>query len=248
MNTSLPGAKHVPAVEDDEDDDMPDFVMTTQPVQSPSKPPPAPVPEPPPDADKTEEEEEEDILIVSQSYIPSSVENKEIVSTEPAPVTPEEPPAEAAKSVEEDLTEDWEEAVPQPDFITAAPDIEIEESAPADAARSAAETNLDGGVFSIDHTPPAVDKIIEAPAADVGFAENAALEPEADPLVFRAAKAKDGPEAVKQTEDLIDRLDGLDEGFLDAAEIERAVKSVQTLMEEIRELRARVEALEAKLK
>ena len=74
------------------------------------------------------------------------------------------------------------------------------------------------------------------------------MVPESDPVMFKAAKAKEGAEAVRQTQEFIEHLDGEDHGFLDAAEIQHTIKIVSELQEEIRKLKARIEALEARLK
>jgi len=78
--------------------------------------------------------------------------------------------------------------------------------------------------------------------------EELTIRTEKQPLTLKAAKAKEGPEAVEQTRELIERLDGADGDFLDAAEIKRAVKSISGLKEEVRRLAERVKALEERLK
>ena len=74
------------------------------------------------------------------------------------------------------------------------------------------------------------------------------LAPESEPVEFKAAKAREGAAAVRQTQEFIEHLDGEDQGFLDAAEIQRTIQIVAELQEEIRKLTARMEALEKRLK
>ena len=205
---------HVGAEEDD-DDDMPEFVMTSQPPSSPATGPAvetAPeeaAEEEPKVAEAVDEDEDSDAVFVSQTPLGTEAG----METE----TGFEDETEVAEAVDEDEGSD---AV----FVSQTP-------LGADAGLEAEKGFED-----------------EAEVAETPGDEDVNLLTDAEPVAFKAAKAKEGPEAVKQTQELIEHLDGMDGGFLDAAEIESTVQTVRELKNEIAELKARIETLEAKLK
>lgn len=75
-------------------------------------------------------------------------------------------------------------------------------------------------------------------------AEDIPLKPESEPVVFKAAKDKEGPSAIEETKELIEKLDGLDEGFLDVGEVKRGLKLLEELVLKVKELEERISALE----
>ncbi|GEM_PF-2679300 len=197
---------------------------------------------------------------------PPPAEPEPNISSEPEPAIPspplETPPAEADSDVKVVGFDDF-------DKLESSEGLSVEgTSFPPGTHTEPTDKEEDEDMPEIISTgpPPQAAPSEEAPAPaepesptvetaeDVEDAEPAAvdedipIQPAANPIVFKAAKAKEGPKAVQQTQDFIEHLDGMDKGFLDSADIERAVQIIDNLQEEIRKLTERVEALEARLK
>lgn len=216
----------------------------SQDIFSAPPPPPAPSPEPPsapppPESAPQKATEEQDVKVVGFDDFDKlaqpgglSVDGQSYAPGEAPPPTQQE-----LQEEDEGMPELAEPAGhPRPSVEPARAVSDFEE-AEAVTENEWAEEDI-GTAEPVEETEPA-QAVVD---------EELPLQTEEQPLTFKAAKAKEGPEAVKQTQQLIDHLDGADEGFLDAAEIERAVKSVSELKEELRKLAERVKALEEKMK
>jgi len=196
-----------------------------EPEPAAAEPEPEPPPETPPADDAPPSEPDAGVKVVSFDDF-DKLNSSEGLSVEAKAYAPGDAP--------EPDDEDEEDAMPD---IVAAP-------APSEppAAEAEAET-AEPPEEVIEEQPEAAEEVEEAELdADIS------MEAESDPKAFKAAKAKEGPEAVKQTQEFIEHLDGMDQGFLDAADIERTIKLVGELQEEIKNLTARIEALEERLK
>lgn len=99
----------------------------------------------------------------------------------------------------------------------------------------------------VDESRPIEDAIADSVPAQVGV-DGMPLKSDGTPVVLRAAKAKEGAEAIEQAREVIEKLDGLDEGFLDVAEVKRGLKALADLVDHVEKLAARIEVLEGRLK
>lgn len=233
------------------------------PPLQPKAPPPPKMATPPPPPVQVEEEEEEDVKIVTpedfdkighpapppqgnglkvegtgtKDLPKEEIEEEEdfpelVSSATPSGRTESVAEEETATQLpEEEKTAQVEEATPAPTQVSDAPSVSTTEPAgweldsPVDESASLEEL----ATFVVTSKP---------------VTEEIPLKPEREPVVLKAAKDKEGPSAIEETKELIEKLDGLDEGFLDVAEVKRGLKLLEELALKVKELEARLSALE----
>ena len=221
------------------------------PTARPEQPPIAAMPEPaptPPTPPAPEPEAEENIKIVTSDYF------EKFSADEPAP-EPAEPPVngftvKGAPAVNGEIEgmheeEDFPEVVAPATEVEAAPaqEPEPQEMEPAAAPPAAEEQpSLESWELEspVDESRP-IEEAIGEMAPVSASADEMPLKSDGTPVVLKAAKAKEGSAAIEQARVVIEKLDGLGEGFLDVGEVKRGLKALADLIK-------RVEALEARLK
>jgi hypothetical protein len=136
----------------------------------------------------------------------------------------------ATQLPEEEKTAQVEEAKPVSAQVSEAPSVSAEP----------ASWELDSPVDE----SASLEELATFVATSKPVTEEIPLKPEREPVVLKAAKDKEGPSAIEETKELIEKLDGLDEGFLDVAEVKRGLKLLEELALKVKELEARLSALE----
>lgn len=223
---------------------------TPSPPASPKPPPPPPV--------QIEEEEEEVKVVTAEDF--------DKIGHPPAAPLPDNG-LKVEGTGTRDLTteafddeEDFPELVSQPGTAEAAepvseetvgvkpaeeeqPEAEEAEPAPVPEAESRVEPASWELESPVDEGVP-LEKLTESLIVSRPISEEIPLKPEREPVVLKAAKDKEGLSAIEETKELIEKLDGLDEGFLDVAEVKRGLKLLEELALKVKELEERISALE----
>lgn len=222
------------------------------PAPQAAKPPPPPPPPPQPPAPKPAaaapaEVTDEDVKVVSNADF------EQLLSS---PAEPASGFAVASKHALETSHADEEDDLPdiagaeEPEPIPA-PQPEPETF----AATAVDEQTIEASTVDMTSTHDAVAEEFEEetpflaqsqPVTIAPAAEDLSLRPEGTPLALKAAKAKEGKKAIEEAKEFIERLDGLDEGFLDVAEVKRGLKALAELILRVNELEQRLESLECK--
>ncbi len=212
------------------------------PQQQPQQPPASEPPPASPEPVAQNADEEQDVKVVGFEDF-DKLSQPEGLAVEGQSYAPGNPSPSEQPEVEED-----EENMPDLVMSGTPADVSMETAEPVSDSEEAQEAEAVTEDEWAEDDIGAAEAVDEPEPAQSAVDEELPLQTEEQPLTFKAAKAKEGPEAVKQTQELIEHLDGADEGFMDAAEIERAVKSISDLKDEIRNLAERVRAIEEKLK
>jgi len=175
----------------------------------------------------------------------TAVEAEYADAAQAAPIEEEEALAQEAPAATQEApaTEGWELESP------------VDESKPIDeaigeavqAAAQSAPTPEGWELESpVDESKPIEEAIGEVPPAPASIGE-IPMKQMGTPVTLKAAKAREGAEAIEQAREVIEKLDGIDEGFLDVAEVRRGLKILSDIVKQLEDLAARISALEERL-
>lgn len=245
---------------------QPTAVPTAKPSAPPLQPkaPPPPkmaTPPPPPPPVQVEEEEEEEVKIVTSEDFdkighptpPAQGKGLKVEGTGTKELVEEEFEEEedfpelVSPAAPSGTTESVQEEGSAPQLPKEERTVKVEEATPAPAQVSEAVSVSEPVSWElespVDESAP-LEELAAFVVTSKPVTEEIPLKPEREPVVLKAAKDKEGPSAIEETKELIEKLDGLDEGFLDVAEVKRGLKLLEELALKVKELEERLSALE----
>lgn len=241
----------------------PPTAKPSAPTLQPKAPPPPKMatPPPPPPPVQVEEEEDEDVKIVTPEDFdkighptpPAQGDGLKVEGTGTKDLPKEDFDEEedfpelVSTVAPSGTTESVQEEGSAPQLPEEEKTAQVEEATPAPAQVSEAVSVSEPASWELESPvdeSASLEELATFVVTSKPVTEEIPLKPEREPVVLKAAKDKEGPSAIEETKELIEKLDGLDEGFLDVAEVKRGLKLLEELALRVKELEARLSALE----